>query len=177
MEKTLILKNKKGGKNWIQGAVNPEHEGYCTPMTKSTCTPRRKAFAMTMKEHHGFHKKDGGDIENSYVPISQNGSKLVSKSKVKTGHVNVKNKEGQKGFFEGTRTIIKTPGMPNDTLYQYFGKTPIKTELFNYSTSKQAPINQLNFNGKLSSVSPDSVRMYRERVNNLAGILPPRGIW
>jgi hypothetical protein len=43
---------KKGGKvkNWIQGAVNPEHKGYCTPMTKATCTPKRKALAMTFKK-------------------------------------------------------------------------------------------------------------------------------
>lgn len=50
----------KGGK-WIQGAVNPAHKGYCTPMTKSTCTGRRRAFAQTMKKHHGFHA-DGGKI-------------------------------------------------------------------------------------------------------------------
>lgn len=54
---------KSGG--WIQKAVNPKHRGFCSPMTKSTCTPRRKAFAMTMKKHHGFHKKeDGGYINN-----------------------------------------------------------------------------------------------------------------
>lgn len=47
---------KKGGK-WIQKAINPEHKGYCTPMTKSTCTPRRRALARTFKKHHGFHKK------------------------------------------------------------------------------------------------------------------------
>lgn len=43
---------KKGGKvkNWIQGAVNPKHKGYCTPMTKKTCTPKRKALAMTFKK-------------------------------------------------------------------------------------------------------------------------------
>ncbi len=34
--------------------VNPAHEGYCTPMTKSTCTPRRKAFAERVKREHGF---------------------------------------------------------------------------------------------------------------------------
>lgn len=44
---------KKGG--WIRKAVNPAHKGFCSPVTKSTCTPRRKAFAMTMKKHHGFH--------------------------------------------------------------------------------------------------------------------------
>lgn len=51
-------------KDWISKAVNPKHKGYCTPMTKSTCTPKRKAFAMTMKKHHGFHKaQDGAMVE------------------------------------------------------------------------------------------------------------------
>lgn len=45
---------KKGGstgdKKWIQKAINPAHKGYCTPMTKSTCTPKRKALAITLKK-------------------------------------------------------------------------------------------------------------------------------
>ena len=45
---------KKGGatkdKNWIQKAINPAHKGYCTPVTKPTCTPKRKALAMTLKK-------------------------------------------------------------------------------------------------------------------------------
>ena len=40
----------KINKNWIQRAVNPKHEGYCTPMTKATCTPKRKALAKTFKK-------------------------------------------------------------------------------------------------------------------------------
>ena len=40
----------KKDKDWIQKAVNPDHEGYCTPMTKSTCTPKRKALAKTFKK-------------------------------------------------------------------------------------------------------------------------------
>jgi len=36
-------------KNWIQKAVNPKHKGFCTPMTKPTCTPKRKALAKTFK--------------------------------------------------------------------------------------------------------------------------------
>lgn len=44
---------KKGGavkdKNWIQKAVNPKHKGFCTPMSKPTCTPKRKALARTFK--------------------------------------------------------------------------------------------------------------------------------
>ena len=34
---------------WIQKAINPEHKGFCTPMTKKTCTPRRKALAKRLK--------------------------------------------------------------------------------------------------------------------------------
>lgn len=41
-------------KKWIQNAINPEHEGYCTPMSKSTCTPKRKALAKRFKK--------GGDL-------------------------------------------------------------------------------------------------------------------
>jgi len=42
---------KKGtDKNWIQKAVNPKHKGFCTPMTKKTCTPKRKALARTFKK-------------------------------------------------------------------------------------------------------------------------------
>ena len=42
---------KKGtDRKWIQKAVNPKHKGYCTPMTKKTCTPARKALARTFKK-------------------------------------------------------------------------------------------------------------------------------
>ena len=41
--------NEKDDK-WIQKAVDPEHKGYCTPMTKDTCTPHRKALAMRFKK-------------------------------------------------------------------------------------------------------------------------------
>jgi hypothetical protein len=54
-EKTgSVAKQKKGGstgdKKWIQKAINPAHKGYCTPMTKPTCTPKRKALAKTLKK-------------------------------------------------------------------------------------------------------------------------------
>jgi hypothetical protein len=35
---------------WIQKAVDPSHKGYCTPMSKPTCTPRRKALAKRFKK-------------------------------------------------------------------------------------------------------------------------------
>ena len=40
---------EKKDKKWIQKAVNPKHKGYCTPMSKPTCTPKRKALARTFK--------------------------------------------------------------------------------------------------------------------------------
>lgn len=55
-KKNSIKKEKTGGKvakakdgKWIQKAVNPKHKGYCTPLSKKTCTPKRKALAMTLK--------------------------------------------------------------------------------------------------------------------------------
>lgn len=41
---------EKKDKKWIQKAVNPKHKGFCTPLTKKTCTPKRKALAMTFKK-------------------------------------------------------------------------------------------------------------------------------
>ena len=54
---------RKGGR--FMG-INPAHKGYCTPMTKSTCTPRRKALALTLKKHHGFHKNGGFTLGQTY---------------------------------------------------------------------------------------------------------------
>jgi hypothetical protein len=52
---------KKGGtdKKWIQKAVDPKHKGFCTPMTKKTCTPRRKALARTFKKMGRERKAKG----------------------------------------------------------------------------------------------------------------------
>jgi hypothetical protein len=45
----LVRRELNEDKKWIQGAFDPEHKGYCTPMTKKTCTPRRKALAKRFK--------------------------------------------------------------------------------------------------------------------------------
>ena len=45
-----------GGPKAFMG-INPDHKGYCTPMTKPTCTPRRKALAKRLKP--------GGDLYKS----------------------------------------------------------------------------------------------------------------
>lgn len=41
-------------KKWIGKALDPEHKGYCTPMSKPTCTPKRAALARRFKK--------GGDL-------------------------------------------------------------------------------------------------------------------
>ncbi len=43
------------GGNWMRGAVNPAHKGFCTPLSNPKCTGHRRAFALLMKKHHGFH--------------------------------------------------------------------------------------------------------------------------
>ena len=53
-------KKKKKKKDWIGKAIDPEHEGYCTPMTKKTCTPPRKAMAKRFKKAARKKKKEGG---------------------------------------------------------------------------------------------------------------------
>jgi hypothetical protein len=49
-KKSKVKEAKKKDDKWIQKAVDPDHEGDCTPMTKKTCTPKRKALAKTFKK-------------------------------------------------------------------------------------------------------------------------------
>ena len=56
----LEEKKKKKDDKWMQKAVDPEHEGYCTPMTKKTCTPKRKALAKRFKKAAKKKEKKGG---------------------------------------------------------------------------------------------------------------------
>ena len=44
-------------KKWLQGAINPKHKGYCSPMSKKTCTPRRKALAKRLKKWGDLYNK------------------------------------------------------------------------------------------------------------------------
>lgn len=78
----LIEKHKKGG--WIQNAVNPKHKGYCTPMSKPTCTPRRKALARTFKKMAKARKHEsGGNIEfiNDLIKQFKSGGAIINKWK------------------------------------------------------------------------------------------------
>lgn len=36
--------------------INPKNKGYCTPMSKPTCTPRRKALAKRLKPGGDLYK-------------------------------------------------------------------------------------------------------------------------
>ena len=57
--RVALKAGKSADKNWIQKAVNPKHKGFCTPMTKKTCTPRRKALARTFKKMGRERKAKG----------------------------------------------------------------------------------------------------------------------
>lgn len=49
--------------------INPAHKGFCTPMSKSTCTGARRRLALTLKKYHGFHKKQiGGEVDQDETP-------------------------------------------------------------------------------------------------------------
>ena len=64
-EDKSIVGKKKGGKvdkKWIQKAVNPKHKGYCTPMTKKTCTPARKRLAKLFKSKAKKGWANGGTV-------------------------------------------------------------------------------------------------------------------
>jgi len=56
MDKPKKVAKAKDGK-WIQKAVNPKHKGFCTPESKKTCTPKRKALAHTFKAMAKKRKK------------------------------------------------------------------------------------------------------------------------
>ena len=49
-------RKKKGSTKFLQKAINPKHKGYCTPMSKKTCTPRRKALAKRLKPGGDLYK-------------------------------------------------------------------------------------------------------------------------
>jgi hypothetical protein len=64
--KAALGKSVNEDDKWIQKAVDPEHKGYCTPMTKPTCTPRRKALAKRFKKgiDEDVPKLDSYDQDN-----------------------------------------------------------------------------------------------------------------
>jgi hypothetical protein len=87
--KTLLLENmmklnpdfqlREEDEKWIQKAVNPEHKGYCTPMTKPTCTPKRKALAKRFKK---------GIEDEAYgvpAPLGKSMAKQISEEDIPLG--------------------------------------------------------------------------------------------
>jgi hypothetical protein len=50
----MIAEKKK--KKFLQKAIKKSHKGYCTPMSKPTCTPHRKALAKRLKPGGDLYK-------------------------------------------------------------------------------------------------------------------------
>ena len=59
---------KEGDDKWIQGAVNPEHKGFCTPMSKETCTAPKKALAKRFKSGDLSEAFGAEEIGNEVSP-------------------------------------------------------------------------------------------------------------
>ena len=101
----MAKKNK-----WIQKAVNPKHKGFCTPLSKKTCTPARKAFARRAKagklQTGGPELADFGQhnpqsvagqfpvIDANFDPLDQMGPHAESQDNVQGGFINTQ--AGQK---------------------------------------------------------------------------------
>ena len=74
---------KKKDKKWIQKAVDPKHEGFCTPETKKTCTPKRKALAKTLKKMAKEKVKESKDPGISLYKSIHDKSGVTNKEGVK----------------------------------------------------------------------------------------------
>lgn len=101
---------KKGGSSshWIQKAVNPKHKGFCTPITKPTCTKRRKALALRFKAMAKARKHENGGMIQLLQPLTeilQSGGRLskeyIEKAREKPGGSNV----GKKTFASGEKRV------------------------------------------------------------------------
>jgi hypothetical protein len=81
---------------WLKGAINPEHKGFCSPMSKKTCTPRRKALARRFKKGGDLHHESAS--LDSYGPFGREGmlgARLKDKRCQSCGrHSDALNKDG-----------------------------------------------------------------------------------
>lgn len=71
-----IGEEEKKDDKWIQKAVNPEHKGDCTPMTKDTCTPPKKALAKRFKKGIENEGEEMGE-EHEELSIEEKYENLV----------------------------------------------------------------------------------------------------
>jgi hypothetical protein len=114
--KALLLENMiklnpdfkltEGDDKWIQKAVDPEHKGYCTPMTKPTCTPARKALAKRFKK--GIENESYGVAD----PLGTNMAKPVN--------INEITERGREVIYEfKTDAITETMGSRDGKQYRH----------------------------------------------------------
>ena len=79
----MIAEKKKRTNKFLKKAINPKHKGYCTPMSKPTCTPHRKALARRFKS--GEFKKKDESVDESTVDMKMGPSyKVVQPTLAKT---------------------------------------------------------------------------------------------
>lgn len=63
-KRTMQIHEKK---KFLKQAINKKHKGYCTPMSKKTCTPHRKALARRFKAGGDLHHESIEEAADSLI--------------------------------------------------------------------------------------------------------------
>ncbi len=109
-----VMRLQEDDDKWIQKAVDPAHKGYCTPMTKPTCTPARKAFAKRAK---------AGDLEENISIDVKVGDTIMT------------------GRFKNSPTVVKSIGKDEQGMPTINGK---KVVTFKRGNAGAAPDERVN---------------------------------
>jgi hypothetical protein len=105
-----VTELKKGG--WLKSAINPKHKGFCTPLSKKTCTPHRKALARRFKSGDLSKKEDGGKVK--YLEggkLDDPKKKMLLKKKVEMNVVMDKDGIKLDNFRQKLNNITKKGGL------------------------------------------------------------------
>ena len=110
--------------------INPKHKGYCTPMSKSTCTPRRKALAKRLKPGGDLYKgkkKYGGPLKELNDMQSARKGKAVG-SMLEGGNIK---------YASGGPGPINKGKQEFDKLQQYANNVSLYEKMSPYGLKKQ----------------------------------------
>lgn len=156
-------------KDWIKKAINPEHKGFCSPMTKSTCTPKRKALAKTFKKHHGFHKGENGYNASEHIPIDIYSNPILEFSKadhglnIETTWDNLRTKLNSKEAKSFEKWKSQLPDRLQDDrnydlkgFYKQYGKQPLPKEEEYHLTDEFKLPNHPTFSSESRYYNPET---------------------
>ncbi len=102
-----------GGRAGMKIKLNPAHKGWCTPMTKSTCTGKRRQFAINAKKwKHAMGGTAGGvpiEVEHDEVLQMPNGKLHQMKGRThESGGIDIDVPKGTKIYSDRVKIDGKT---------------------------------------------------------------------